>query len=109
MRPTRKMAPKNQGMLRFVLHESPLKLGYLRLLTIRKERSTMRHGNTHLHAPSSRKSLAFELGSISSSVTELMTPAAAGMGHPVKSRLGLLLAIVARQLNLARRMAPQST
>src|SRR5436190_8722813 len=105
MRPTRKIAPKNQGMLRFVLHESPLKLGYLRLLTMRKERSIIRQGSTHLHAPSSRKSLAFEFGSIISRVTELMTPAAAGMGQPVKSRLGLPLAIAARQLNLARRMA----
>lgn len=69
----------------------------------------MRMGRTQRHGPISRNCLALGLGSIMRSVTEAMTPAAAGMGQPVKSREGFPSEEAARQLKRARRMAPQRT
>ena len=63
----------------------------------------------YLFGPSGTDNDASAFGSISSRVTEAMTPAAAGMGQPVKSRLGLPVDMMARQLKRASRMAPQRT
>ena len=98
------MAPRNHGIVRLVFQDRPLKLGYFTVLTIRKDNRISRAGRNHFQLPSS---ICFLLKSSSSNVMEQITPAAAGMGQPVKSLLGLPFgADAATQLKRARRIAP---
>src|SRR5215471_18572588 len=82
---------------------SDLKLGYRTVLTIIAERKIKTAAITYFHRP---RLLSFSLSWIISKVSEETRPAAEGIGKPRKSLLPPPPAS-ARQLNRARRNAPQ--
>src|ERR1043165_4561242 len=84
-----------------------LKLGYLSLLNIMMERNSIRNGRTYFHLPIERWPSSSQRRN---SVMEAMTPAAAGIGNPVKFLSGAAwpLLFAATQLNRARRRVPHA-
>src|SRR2546423_10264733 len=84
-----------------------LKLGYLSLLNIMMERNSIKNGRTYFHRPIERWPSSSQRRN---SVRDAITPAAAGIGNPVKFFSGgewpLLLA--ATQLKRARRSVPHA-
>src|SRR5438105_10662532 len=103
------MKPRNKAAImafvKVLVDRRPrdLKLGYLTVLTIIAERNKRTTTRSHFHLPSVR---SCSLSWIIKSVSEETRPAADGMGKPRKS-LPPPPPPVARQLNRARRKAPQ--
>src|SRR5216684_5960022 len=103
------MKPRNRAatiaLVKVLVERSPsdLKLGYLTVLTIMAERKSSTATSSHFHLPRVR---SCSLSWIISKVRDETKPAADGMGNPRKS-LPPPLPMAARQLNRARRKAPQ--
>src|SRR5687768_2620272 len=95
---------RNLGSDRVVRQLSDLKLGYLKPLNIIQERKSISGGRTYLPWPMSRPRSS---NHSMQSVSEAMTPAAAGMGKPRNSLLAASELAAARQLKRASRNAPQ--
>src|ERR1700677_2870815 len=95
----------NCGMERLVRQLMDLKLGYLKPLNIMKERKIINGGSPHLQLPRSRCPPSHQRRQ---SVRDAINPAAAGIGNPLNSLFAAAEFAAARQLNRARRRAPQT-
>ena len=102
------------GRVRCVRQWIALKLGYRNWLNIIQARKSISGGKANFHAPSRRCPSSNQR---SNSVSEAITPAAAGMGSPLNGlpfSAGLACAplsaaeAVAMQLNRASRNAPHA-
>src|SRR3954468_22008735 len=101
------MMKMNRVVLWVVRQFTALKLGYLSLLNIMMERKSIKNGKTYFHLPIERWPSSSQSRN---RVMDAITPAAAGIGNPVKFLSGeawpSLLA--ATQLKRAKRRVPQA-
>src|SRR3569833_3450648 len=116
MRPRNKAAPRALENVLVERNPSDLNVGYLTVLTIIAERNCFSIARKYLQAPSSIPTAMLPSGILTGvsfclitiRVSEATSPAADGMGKPRNSLPPPLPACAARQLNRAKRKAPQS-
>ena len=104
------MLPRNRNAtsvlvkVRVARKSSVLKLGYFTLLTIIQDRNSIRTGRKKRHLPVAN---SFSSHQIMNSVSDATNPAAEGIGKP-RNSFECSWRMAVRQLNRARRNAPQS-
>src|SRR5664279_107282 len=104
MLPRNRMATSVFVKVRVARKSSVLKLGYLTLLTIIHDKNTSSTGRKKRHLPVAN---SFSSHQIMNSVSEATRPAAEGIGKP-RNSFECSPRMAVRQLNRARRNAPQS-